>query len=99
MVELDGLKSKKTVVEKELVELKDDLAARKTIPPDDLDKKREHELQDRIAKYEEKLATREEVKTKKESESLKNEILELLEQIYTESEEKKGQKQQEVGSS
>jgi len=99
VVELDGLKSKKTVVEKELVELRDDLAARKTIPPDDLDKKREHELQDRIAKYEEKLATREEVKTKEESESLKNEILKLLEKIYTESEEKKGQKQQEVGGS
>ncbi|MBA7650401.1 hypothetical protein ES703_58205 [subsurface metagenome] len=95
--ELDGLETKKTVVEKELVELIAALATRTTIPPDDPDKKREHELQDRIAKYKEKLATREKVE-KKEG-SLKNEILELLEEIYTEPEGKKEQKQQEVGSS
>ena len=46
------------------------------------DKKCENELQDRIAKYKEKLATREEVITKKES--LENEIRELLEKIYAE---------------
>ena len=97
--ELDGLEAKKTVVEDELEKLREALASRTTIPPDDPDKKREHELQDRIAKYKEKLVTREEVKTKRESESLKNEILELLEKIYTESEEKKGQKQQKEGSS
>ena len=80
--ELDGLKSKKTVVEKELVKLRADLAKRETIPPDDPDKKREHELQDRIAKDEEKLATRGEVENKKKS--LADEIQKLLEKIYTE---------------
>ena len=82
VVELDGLKSKKTVVEKELVELRTDLAKRETIPPDDPDKKREHELKDRIAKYEEKFATRKEVETKEKS--FENEIGELLKKIYTE---------------
>lgn len=95
--ELSGLERKKTEFENELEKLRDLLATRKTIPPDDLDKKREHELQDRIAKYKEKLANKEEVEKKEKS--LKNEIRELLKKIYTESEETKVQDQQKEESS